>query len=609
LHDFFYALLGYLWVKIISMKISTLLLILLFPFVSIGQSSDWTTYFEKHDYNGTPRYDETIAFCQRLADEVDYISMDSIGVSPQGRTIWVVKIDKNQNFTPESVKKSGNAVLLVQSAIHAGEPDGKDAMLQLLRDMVVYNKHLELLNHVTILWIPIINVDGHERYSPYSRINQNGPEEMGWRTNAQNLNLNRDYLKAETPEIQAWIKLFNLWMPDFFIDCHTTDGADYQYPLTHSMEIFGNMDVSLTRWQKETYLETAEQEMETAGFPMYQYVSFRKWHDPRSGLYTSVALPRLSEGYTALQNRPGLLIETHMLKSYKIRVEATERLILITLGILNDEYKNLQRLNQQADDLVSGKAFRSQPMAIDFTTSFEDSIMVDFKGIDYQMVVSDLTGGEWFQYGSTPKTFNLPMFNQVYASEQVMLPEAYIIPPQWITIIDKLALHGIEFYRINTDLELTVNQYLFTDYAWQNRPSEGRHAMTSLTMDEVTNQVAFPVGSVVVPVNQRRARVLAHILEPKASDSYVYWGYFDAITEQKEYSESYSMEKIARQMLQDDPGLQEKFESWKQNNPEASARPYAILNWFYHQSPWWDQQKDVYPVGRIMNSDQIPAKE
>ncbi|MFA5417576.1 MAG: M14 family metallopeptidase [Bacteroidales bacterium] len=591
------------------MKYSIFIWLTTLVFYSFGQQPDWQTYFEKHQYNGTPRYAETMEFCQQLDQYSPFISLDTIGISPQGRPVLVVIVDKNGNITAESVRQSGNAVLLVQSAIHAGEPDGKDAMFQLLRDMVAYQKNLPLMDHVTILWIPILNVDGHERYSAYSRINQNGPEEMGWRTNAQNLNLNRDYLKAESLEIQSWLTLFNEWLPDFFIDCHTTDGADYQYPLTHSMEIFGNMDSGLTSWQKDVYLPEMEKQMEQAGFPIFQYVSFRRWHDPRSGLYTIVALPRLSEGYTALQNRPGLLIETHMLKPYRTRVESTEKMISLTLEFLNNNYQKLRELNQKADDFCASEAFRKEPLPINFTTDFNDSIVVEFKGIDYKQVTSDLSGGDWFQYGNTPTTFQLPMFKHVVATETANLPEAYIIPPQWTSVIEKLKIHGIEFYTVPEPVDPEVSLYKFSDYSWEKNPYEGKHPLTKLTLTEFTTKRQFPAGSVVVPLNQRRARVIAYMLEPKSSDSYTYWGYFDAITEQKEYSESYSMEKIARQMLVDDPDLQPAFEKWKEENPQSAKSSYAILNWFYQQSPWWDQQKDVYPIGRIMRADQIPAIE
>ncbi len=584
---------------------------LLFPlFLTLSaQEDEWLTYYENHDYNGTPRYTETMDFCRRLATETDMIHIDTIGISPQGRPVIMLVIDKDVNFTPEKVKQSGKAVLLVQSGIHPGEPDGKEAMLLILRDMVVGNKDLRLLDHVTVLWIPILNVDGHERYSPYSRINQNGPEEMGWRTNAQNLNLNRDYLKADAPETQAWLRAFNRWLPDFFIDCHTTDGADYQYPITQSMETFGNMDAALTLWQRDVYLPAVELKMDQAGFPMFQYVSFRRWHDPRSGLYVRVALPRLSEGYTAIQNRPGLLIETHMLKPYRVRVESTQKLILSTLELLDKEYVTLKELNQKADDFCASESFRKTPLALDFATSFSDSVMVDFLGIEYDRVTSDLSGGDWFRYGEKPETFVLPMFNTILPSYSVRLPEAYIIPPEWTTVIEKLKLHGVSFQTLAQAVDVNVNRYRLKNYAWQKTPNEGRQVMLKLEVDEFTETVSYPAGSVLVLMNQRTARVIAHMLEPKGPDSFVYWGFFNAITEQKEYAESYSMEKIARQMLQENPDLNQQFTTWKEKNPELSKSSYAVLNWFYQQSPWWDVQKDLYPVGRIMNKIDLPVIE
>jgi len=170
----------------------------------------------------------------------------------------------------------------VQACIHPGESEGKDAMLMLLRDMVIDKKNTHLLDHISILFIPVFNVDGHERFGPYNRINQNGPKEMGWRVTANNLNLNRDFLKAETPEMKAWLKMFNKWLPDFFIDTHTTDGADYQYVLTYLMEIFGNMDDGLTNWCKNRFLPDMTGKMESRGFPVFPYIGFRDWHNPKA---------------------------------------------------------------------------------------------------------------------------------------------------------------------------------------------------------------------------------------------------------------------------------------------------------------------------------------
>ena len=199
-------------------------------------------------------------------------------------------VDKEGLVSPEEIRKRGRVVLLVESAIHPGEPDGKDAMLMLVRDIALTQKHPGLEDNVSILFIPVFNADGHERFGKYNRINQNGPVEMGWRVTAQNYNLNRDFLKADSPEMQAWLKLYNKWQPEFFIDCHTTDGADYQYVLTYKLETYGNMLPDLSDWQTESYLPYIIEKMQSVNYPVFPYVYFRRWHDPRSGLHTELRL-------------------------------------------------------------------------------------------------------------------------------------------------------------------------------------------------------------------------------------------------------------------------------------------------------------------------------
>ncbi len=270
-------------------------------------AEDWATYFERSGGKATPRYDETIAYCRRLAAASKWIEYTSFGTSPQGRDLPLLIIDKDGKFVPQERRKK--AVLLIQACIHAGESDGKDAGLMLARDIAITKKLEHLVDGVTVLFIPIFNVDGHERFGPFNRINQNGPEEMGWRVTAQNLNLNRDYLKADAPEMRAWLALFNQWLPDFFIDCHVTDGADYRYVVTYSLETRGNMASNLTEWTRDVYQERIEKMMADDGFPLSPYIFFKKRHDPESGLVSWVAGPRFSQGYTAVRNRPGLLID------------------------------------------------------------------------------------------------------------------------------------------------------------------------------------------------------------------------------------------------------------------------------------------------------------
>jgi hypothetical protein len=315
--------------------------LLLISVSSFAQTDEWATFYERSGKKETPRYRETMDFCRRLAMSSDWVHMTAFGKSGMGRDLPLLIIDNHGLSNPDAIKASGKIILLIQACIHPGESEGKDAGMMLIRDLVIRKQFPGLLDRVSILFIPIFNVDGHERFGPYNRINQNGPEEMGWRVTATNLNLNRDYLKADAPEMQAWLKMFNTWMPDFFIDTHTTDGADYQYVLTYQMELYGDMDPGLTDWSKNSFLKDWSGQLEKAGFPVFPYIEFRNWHNPESGIEMSVGPPMLSQVYTSLRNRPGLLLETHMLKPYEQRVSATYEALKISIGILGKESVNL----------------------------------------------------------------------------------------------------------------------------------------------------------------------------------------------------------------------------------------------------------------------------
>jgi hypothetical protein len=584
--------------------LSVLLFVSGMVFCADAQNPEYLTLFEKSGGKETPRYAQTVDYCRLLDKASDKITYTTFGKSAQGRDLPLLIADRDGLTSPEAIRSKGRIVLLVQACIHAGESDGKDAGLMLLRDIAFGNKS-NMLENVSILFIPIFNVDGHERFGPYNRINQNGPKEMGWRVTAQNLNLNRDYMKAEAPEMQAWLKLYNTWLPEFFVDCHVTDGADYQYKITYALEVYGNMDVNLTKWTSGVFEPQIVKQMKDSGDPMLSYVEFRNWHDPRSGLFAGVAPPMLSQGYTAVQNRPGLLIETHMLKPYDVRVKATYDMLRFTTAILNKEGRSLQALEQQADQYVSGREFRKQAMPLKFTYSQTDSTMIDFLGYEYSIEKSNISGGDWFRYDpSRPVVMKAPLFDHPVASFSAMLPEAYIIPAEWAALTEKLKLHGVKVRYLADSTSCAVQSYRFTNTSWQQRPFEGRHAVTS-DYQPTSETRMYPAGSAVIDMNQRTARVIAHFLEPKASDSFVGWGYLDAIFEQKEYAESYVMEKEARSLLAADPALAAEFEHKKVAEPAFAANPDAILNWFFSKTTYWDQQINLYPVGRLMDRNTL----
>ncbi len=572
---------------------------------SDGASSnniDLRTPYERSGKMATPRYDETIAYVRDLASASPKVTFQSFGTSPRRRLLPLVIVDEDGLTEPEKIRAAGRAIVLIEGCLHAGEAAGKDAGLMLVRDLSRDQKYEELLEHVSVLFIPIFNVDGHERFGPYNRINQNGPVEMGWRATSRNLNLNRDFLKADTVEMRAWLALYGKWLPEFFVDIHSTDGADYQYDITYSVESHGNMDPGLTRYVN-TLMDDVVIEMEHADYKLHPYVSFKTWHDPKSGLLTGATSPRYSHGYTAVQNRPGLLIEAHMLKPYAVRVDSTYRMLLETLRHVAENRKTLQGAIEKADEFAASRQFRRQGLSLKFKGTSKAKT-VEFLGVEYDVVKSDISGGDWYRYSSTPTSFKIPYYDEVVPAVTAELPEAYVIPPEWQDIIEVLELHGVKVARLEKPVELKVRSYRFEDIEWKaerpwnSLPYEGRH-LCDFDAIPIEETRLLPKGSAIVDTAQRTARLIGHALEPMGPDSFVHWGSFNSIFQRVEYAESYVVEKIAREMLTKDPHLKKRFEQKKSASPEFAADPEAIRAWFYEQTPYFDASMNVYPVSLI----------
>lgn len=563
---------------------------------SPSAAKEWTTEFERSNGLRTATYDETIAYCRRLDQASKWIRFESFGKSGEGRDLPLLIVDKDGDFTAERAHQHGKAIVLVQAGIHSGEIDGKDAGLILIREMAITRELASLLDHVTLVFIPIYNVDGHEHVRAYNRVNQDGPENPGFRANATALNLNRDYMKADAPETRAWLSLWNRWDPDFFVDCHVTDGADYPYVVTFLVEPFANADPGVAVWTRDRYVPAVFAAMRDAGFPAMYYGDFRVAHDPKSGLKRGPSTPRFSTGYVALANRPALLIETHMLKDYTTRVHGTHAMLASTLAIVGREAGALRLLNADADRRTTQTAADADTLALTFETSYKDSVMIDFDGYEFETPTSEVSGGKWYRYRKNPVAWKIPCFETQEVLTSAVLPSKYYIPPQWTDVIARLEYHGIEFTRLESSVSMRVASYRLSKPTWKATPYEGHHEVTFAT-ERIVEERSFPAGTVVVDTAQRRARIAAGLLEPQAADALVLWGFFDPIFEAKEYVEDYVMEGIARDMLRDDPNLAREFAEAKRDT-SLSNHPARILDWFYQRSRYAETRVGIYPVGR-----------
>ena len=567
-----------------------------------GSQDNWTTPAEAAQFRTTPSYAQTLAYLQRLQQTAPgKIKLETFGMTPQGRPMTVVIASDDGSFTPDAARAAHKAVVLVQAGIHPGEIEGKDAGLMLLRDIAVSGRYPHLLDHVVLIYIPVYNVDGHEHSSPYNRINQNGPESMGFRGQAQYLNLNRDYIKAEAPETLAWLKLWQTWLPDFLIDIHTTDGADYQYDLTWYTEDPHKFDPVIAAWQRKL-MEQAIPAYEKLGHLASIYLEFKDGRDPRKGIENFGSGPRFSTGYAALQNRPGLLIETHMLKSYAVRVHAVYDLLRVVLDDINRNPSGLLTATSQADaDTVArtGDAHAQVPLTFKrdpAPTPFE------LKGYAFTQTHSDISNDSWIQYDpNKPVTYRIDNWNGLLPDVSVTPPVAYVVPGEWKTIIDKLDAHGIAYRRIGHPMkEVDATAYRLDQPTWAARPFEGHLMLHSFTLHAHPVEVTLPAGSVIVPMNQRAANVAIELLEPQAPDSLLHWGYLDAIFEAKEFGEPRVLEKLARDMLAKDPKLKAKFAQKLRDDPAFAADSRARLDFFFMRSPWYTvQQVGAYPVLRV----------
>ena len=564
----------------------------------------WDTPYEISGGLRTPRYPETLAFCRRLADASPWLHIERFGVSPQGRDLILMIADREGLMTPQDVRAAGRRVLMLQAGIHPGEIDGKDAGLMLLRDIAIRGRHPGLLDEVTLLFLPIFNVDGHERFGPHNRANQNGPEEMGWRVTAQGYNLNRDYVKADAPEMRAWLRLYDAWMPDFYVDSHVSDGADFRHVVMYGVELGANLDPDLVAWTRDRYLPGLTEALSADGYPPMPYGGFRRRHDPRSGIRVWSSGPRYSQGYAAVRNRPALLLETHMFKDHKTRVDATYRVFLHTAELMGRHGDELAAAVDHADRRAASPAFRDTPFPLSLTVDETDSTTFRFLGYDYEMVESGITGEPYPVYSHTPQDMDLPLFARHVPDRTARLPEAYLVPPEWTDVIQRLELHGVAVRRLARETELRVESERFVDPVWRETPYEGRHGL-SCGSDPLVETRVWPAGTAVVDMNQPAARIAAHLLEPEGPDALLRWGFFDTIFERKEYVEPYVLEPLLPGMIAANPALADSFAAARAADPALDREYWPKILWFYQRTEWWDDRIAVYPVGRSFAREDV----
>ena len=566
----------------------------------------WQTRAERSGYRLTSDYDETMRFCRTLAAGTEWIKLESYGVSGQGRDLPLLIVSMERAFTPEAARATGKSIILIQNGIHSGEIEGKDACLALLRDITVLHTRESLLDHAILLVLPIFSVDAHERRGKYNRINQNGPEEMGWRTTPVGLNLNRDYLKAEAPEMRALIsRVFTRWWPHLLVDDHTTDGADYQHDVTYGFNHGAGTPSAVDRWLTVAFEGRVVPRLSALGHLPAPYLEFRKGGDPLSGIDFGNSRPRYSTGYAPLQCRPAILVETHMLKPYETRVRATYDLLLALLEDINAHPRELTDAVAAAEAEVIARGREPNParreVVLTSKTS-EKSLPFPYKGVVAKLEPSDIAGGPVPRYSATPWETVIPIYRDIVPTLTVRQPAGYLVPQEWTVCRDRLDLHGVRYRRFATAWSDTVEVARVLEWSWESRPDQGHRPVTIARVANERRWRSFRPGDLWVPLDQRSAMIAVNLFEAQGPDGLAYWNAFDSVLELKEYAEDYVMEPIARTMLAADTVLAREFRTRLAADTAFAHSPAQRLDFFYRRSPWADPEQNLLPVARALRA-------
>ncbi|MEM8934549.1 MAG: M14 family metallopeptidase, partial [Acidobacteriota bacterium] len=476
----------------------------------------WITPSERSGLLETPTYDETFEYVERLVAASDDLRMVSLGRSPEGRDIWMVIASADGAFTPEAMRTSAKPVVMAQSGIHSGEIDGKDAGLMLLRELTVGGSQKHLLDRVHFLFVPIFSVDGHERFSAYNRINQRGPRRMGWRTTARNLNLNRDFAKADSPEMRAMIRALDTWGPDLYVDLHVTDGIDYVYDITWGWAGEQAHSPNIARALEATITPPVEAALEAQGhWPGYLVFSTDPLN-PDQGLFKwSASPPRFSDGYGGARHLPTILVENHSLDPYPQRVLGTYVFLAAILDTVGEHGDALRKA------VAADRARRPDPIPLGWQVDREKAPeRIEFHGVEWRKETSEISGGERVVWLGKPDRGTLPRFEATQVATAVARPAAYWVPATWPEVIERLALHGIAMERIAEAREVKVDLYRVTSAELADAPFEGRVRVALPEAPEVLRRkVVYPPGSVRVPLDQPLGDLAALLLEPQSEDS------------------------------------------------------------------------------------------
>jgi len=559
------------------------------------------TPYEKSGKKETTTYDNAISYYENLAKKYPQSKLFTYGNTDFGKPLHLLVLSKNKVFDPAQIRTNNKRIFLINNGIHPGEPEGIDASMMLARDLLKDNK---LPEDVVICIIPLYNIGGSFNRSGTSRANQNGPVAYGFRGNSKNLDLNRDFIKTDSKNSAAFQLIFNTWQPEVFVDTHTSNGADYQYVMTLIPTQKDKLNSILSGYLTKTLVPDLYQKMAAKGYPMIPYVN-SIGQTPETGITGFIESPRYSTGYTTLHNTIGFMPETHMLKSFDLRVDATYKLLQSYIDVIQRDWKIIGENKRKADEFVAAQ--KEFPMEWKLNKDLTDSI--PFKGFEAGKKPSAISGADRLYYDRTkPFTRQIAAWNKFEPSVSIQKPVAYIIPKAWDKVITLLKLNNVKVEQLKRDVKLSVQSYYISDFKTGTRPYEGHYLHTATKVSPIEQTLQYYTGDYVVYVNQATNRYIVETLEPQATDSFFNWNFFDSILDMKEHYSAYVFEDTAAELLKVNPELKAKLEAKKAADTAFAKSGSAQLEFVYKNSDYYEKTNNRYPISRLISNVKLDLK-
>lgn len=576
-----------------------LLLALLAAVPHAHAAPELATLSEKSGFTATGRYDEVIKLCAAFQQAYPkQVKCIDFGATPEGRPMKALVATRSGAFTPQAAQARKLPVVLIQGGIHAGEIDGKDAGFLALREVLENRAAPGALDKQVLLFVPVFNVDGHERFKAWNRPNQRGPVEMGWRTTAQNFNLNRDYVKADSAEMQAMLTLVNQWDPLATVDLHVTNGAKFEHDVSIQVEPVQSGDAALRAsglaWRSNVLADITKQ----GSIPHAFYMSFAENDNPASGFVDGVSDARFSTGYFPLRNRLAMLVETHAWKDYPTRVRITRNAVVSVLAQVAEHGAAWRAAALAADARAAKLAGTQVPMTWKTT---DKARMIDFRGYAYTRTMSDVSGMLMTHYDeSKPQIWTVPLRDEIVPDLQLTAPGAgYVVPAAHAAMVAaKLRQHGISYRVLAGGQQGADTETFRADKVTLSPRSFESHQAMAVQGTWKKEPREIVKGSLFVPIAQAKARLVMEIFEPQAHDSLLAWGAFNNAFERKEYMEEYVAEDVAREQMAADPKLAAEFKAKIDSDPAFAKNGHARLDFFARRHASWDERWNLYPVLR-----------